>query len=136
MGMCLQQDNTEESKNAKMKSSKIEQDLCEQAKSEVNVVKILMLGEFNCRLCAHHKRFLTATEAGWRFCGCFHTVNAQMILPVCVSGAAESGKSTLLKQIRILYSHGFSKPELVSFKVVTVARRGTSFQAVETKLVL
>lgn len=56
-----------------------------------------------------------------------------MILPVCVSGAAESGKSTLLKQIRILYSHGFSKPELVSFKVVTVARRGTSFQAVETK---
>ncbi|XP_075880401.1 guanine nucleotide-binding protein G(o) subunit alpha-like isoform X1 [Nelusetta ayraudi] len=74
MGMCLQQDNNEESKNAKMKSSKIEQDLHEQARSEVNVVKILMLG------------------------------------------AAESGKSTLLKQIKIIYSHGFSKPELLSFK--------------------
>lgn len=49
----------------------------------------------------------------------------------CVSGAAESGKSTLLKQIRILYSHGFSKAELVSFKVMTVTQRGACHQAVE-----
>lgn len=50
---------------------------------------------------------------------------------VCVSGAAESGKSTLLKQIKIIYSHGFSKPELVSFKVLTSAHNST-FHAVET----
>lgn len=58
MGMCLQQDNNEESKNAKMKSSKIEQDLYEQARSEVNVVKILMLGKLNYGFCVHHKAFL------------------------------------------------------------------------------
>lgn len=46
MGMCLQ-DITEESKKAKLQSSKIEQDLCEHARTEMNVVKILMLGKLN-----------------------------------------------------------------------------------------
>lgn len=44
MGLCLQQDVTEESKKAKLQSSQIEQDLCEHARMEMNVVKILMLG--------------------------------------------------------------------------------------------
>lgn len=49
--MCLHQDVTEESKKAKLQSSKIEQDLCEHAKAEMNVVKILMLGR-----CIHGNR--------------------------------------------------------------------------------
>ncbi|XP_077382000.1 guanine nucleotide-binding protein G(o) subunit alpha-like isoform X2 [Festucalex cinctus] len=72
--MCLRQDVTEEGKKAQLRSSKIEQDLSEQAQNEKNLVKILMLG------------------------------------------AAESGKSTLIKQIKIIHSHGFSKQELISFK--------------------
>lgn len=32
-------------------------------------------------------------------------------------GAAESGKSTLVKQMKIIHSHGFTKQELLSFKV-------------------
>lgn len=32
-------------------------------------------------------------------------------------GAAESGKSTLVKQMKIIHSHGFTKQELASFKV-------------------
>lgn len=32
-------------------------------------------------------------------------------------GAAESGKSTLVKQMKIIHSHGFTKEELTSFKV-------------------
>lgn len=36
---------------------------------------------------------------------------------VYVPGAAESGKSTLIKQIKIIHSRGFSKQELISFKV-------------------
>lgn len=44
MGLCLNQDVTEEGKKAKIRSSKIEQDLTEYARSEKNVVKILMLG--------------------------------------------------------------------------------------------
>uniref|UniRef100_A0A3P8YES9 Guanine nucleotide-binding protein G(O) subunit alpha n=2 Tax=Esox lucius TaxID=8010 RepID=A0A3P8YES9_ESOLU len=70
--------NTEEEKRAKMQSSKIEQDLFEQAKLEVNVIEILLLG------------------------------------------AAESGKSTLVKQIKVMHSHGFSKPELISFKTAVL----------------
>ncbi|XP_071780389.1 guanine nucleotide-binding protein G(o) subunit alpha-like [Centroberyx gerrardi] len=88
MGMCLHQDITEEDKRAKIQSSKIEQDLCEHAKTEMNVVKILMLG------------------------------------------AAESGKSTLIKQIKIIHSHGFSKQELISFKPAVLDNLLTSMKFV------
>nr|XP_046190507.1 guanine nucleotide-binding protein alpha-3 subunit-like isoform X1 [Oncorhynchus gorbuscha]XP_046195936.1 guanine nucleotide-binding protein alpha-3 subunit-like isoform X1 [Oncorhynchus gorbuscha] len=76
MGQCLssEQDLTEEGKKAKLQSAKIDRDLYEYAKREMNVVKILMLG------------------------------------------AAESGKSTLVKQMKIIHSHGFTKQELSSFK--------------------
>ncbi|XP_053706656.1 guanine nucleotide-binding protein G(o) subunit alpha-like isoform X1 [Synchiropus splendidus] len=88
MGLCLRQGITEEAKKAKLKSSRIEQDLCEQAKTEMNVVKILMLG------------------------------------------AAESGKSTLIKQIKIIHSHGFSKPELITFKPAVLDNLLTSMKFV------
>lgn len=45
--MCLHQDITEEGKKAKIQSTRIEQDLCEHAKMEMNVVKILMLGKLD-----------------------------------------------------------------------------------------
>ncbi|KAF3700148.1 Guanine nucleotide-binding protein G(o) subunit alpha [Channa argus] len=88
MGMCLHQEITEEAKKAKLQNSKIEQDLCEQAKTELNVMKILMLG------------------------------------------AAESGKSTLIKQIKIIHSHGFSKQELISFKPAVLDNLLTSMKFV------
>ncbi|XP_034448874.1 guanine nucleotide-binding protein G(o) subunit alpha-like [Hippoglossus hippoglossus] len=88
MGMCLHQDVTEEGKKAKLQSSKIEQDLCEHARTEMNVVKILMLG------------------------------------------AAESGKSTLIKQIKIIHSHGFSKQELISFQASVLDNLLTSMKFV------
>ncbi|XP_076609380.1 guanine nucleotide-binding protein G(o) subunit alpha-like [Chaetodon auriga] len=88
MGMCLHQDVTEEGKQAKLQSSKIEKDLCEHARSEMNVVKILMLG------------------------------------------AAESGKSTLIKQIKIIHSHGFSKQELITFKPAVLDNLLTSMKFV------
>ncbi|XP_028266976.1 guanine nucleotide-binding protein G(o) subunit alpha-like [Parambassis ranga] len=88
MGLCLTQDVTEEGKKAKIRSSKIEQDLTEYARSEKNVVKILMLG------------------------------------------AAESGKSTLIKQIKIIHSHGFSTRELMSFKPAVLDNLLTSMKIV------
>ncbi|XP_041838472.1 guanine nucleotide binding protein (G protein) alpha v1 isoform X3 [Melanotaenia boesemani] len=74
MGLCLGTEITEE-KKAKIHSAKIDRDLYEYAKREMNVVKILLLG------------------------------------------AAESGKSTLVKQMKIIHSNGFTKQELSSFKV-------------------
>ncbi|XP_036945286.1 guanine nucleotide-binding protein G(o) subunit alpha-like isoform X1 [Acanthopagrus latus] len=88
MGVCLHQDVTEEGKKAKLQSSKIEQDLCEHARTEMNVVKILMLG------------------------------------------AGESGKSTLIKQIKIIHSHGFSRQELLSFKPAVLDNLLTSMKFV------
>ncbi|XP_049602151.1 guanine nucleotide-binding protein G(o) subunit alpha-like isoform X1 [Syngnathus scovelli] len=88
MEMCLGQDVTEEGKKAKVRSSKIEQDLSEQAQNEMKVVKILMLG------------------------------------------TAESGKSTLIKQIKIIHSHGFSKQDLISFKPAVIDNLLTSMKFV------
>ncbi|XP_010769175.1 guanine nucleotide-binding protein G(o) subunit alpha-like isoform X1 [Notothenia coriiceps] len=86
MGLCP--DITEEGKKAKLRSSKIEQDIFEHARTEMNVVKILMLG------------------------------------------AAESGKSTLIKQIKIIHSHGFSKQDLMSFKAAVLDNLLTSMKFV------
>ncbi|KAI4822508.1 hypothetical protein KUCAC02_008051 [Chaenocephalus aceratus] len=86
MGLCP--DITEEGKKAKLRSSKIEQDIFEHARTEMNVVKILMLG------------------------------------------AAESGKSTLIKQIKIIHSHGFSKQDLMSFKPAVLDNLLTSMKFV------
>lgn len=58
MGMCLHQNITEESKKAKLQSSKIERELCEHAKTEMNVVKLLMLGKLkHIHVCVFKLRF-------------------------------------------------------------------------------
>ncbi|XP_028978088.2 guanine nucleotide binding protein (G protein) alpha v1 [Esox lucius] len=90
MGLCLgsEQDLTEEGKKAKIQSVKIDRDLYEYAKREMNVVKILMLG------------------------------------------AAESGKSTLVKQMKIIHSNGFTKQELTSFKPAVLDNLLTSMKFV------
>ncbi|XP_048467015.1 guanine nucleotide binding protein (G protein) alpha v1 [Rhincodon typus] len=74
MGLCLGSESTAEERQARLRSEKIDRVLCEYAKQEQNVVKILLLG------------------------------------------AAESGKSTLVKQMKIIHSHGFTEEELISFK--------------------
>ncbi|XP_068448464.1 guanine nucleotide binding protein (G protein) alpha v1 isoform X2 [Clinocottus analis] len=88
MGLCLGTDVTEEQKKARIHSAKIDKDLYEYAKREMNVVKILLLG------------------------------------------AAESGKSTLVKQMKIIHSHGFTKQELTSFKPAVLDNLLTSMKFV------
>lgn len=88
MGLCLGSEVTEEGKKAKIQSVKIDRDLYEYAKREMNVVKILLLG------------------------------------------AAESGKSTLVKQMKIIHSHGFTKQELSSFKPAVLDNLLTSMKFV------
>ncbi|XP_051977607.1 guanine nucleotide-binding protein G(o) subunit alpha-like isoform X2 [Xyrauchen texanus] len=88
MGLCLGSEVKEEDKKAKILSAQIDRDLYENAKREMNVVKILMLG------------------------------------------AAESGKSTLVKQMKIIHSHGFTKQELASFKPAVLDNLMTSMKFV------
>uniref|UniRef100_A0A8C6WR72 Guanine nucleotide binding protein (G protein) alpha v1 n=1 Tax=Neogobius melanostomus TaxID=47308 RepID=A0A8C6WR72_9GOBI len=88
MGLCLGTEVTEEEKKARVYSAKIDRDLYEHAKREMNVVKILLLG------------------------------------------AAESGKSTLVKQMKIIHSNGFSKQELSSFKPAVLDNLLTSMKFV------
>ncbi|XP_015212129.1 guanine nucleotide binding protein (G protein) alpha v1 isoform X2 [Lepisosteus oculatus] len=88
MGLCLGSEMTEEEKRARIHSDKIDRDLYEYAKQEMNVVKILMLG------------------------------------------AAESGKSTLVKQMKIIHSHGFTRKELISFKPAVLDNLLTSMKFV------
>lgn len=88
MGLCLGTEVTEEEKKARIQSTKIDRDLYEHAKREMNVVKILLLG------------------------------------------AAESGKSTLVKQMKIIHSNGFTKQELTSFKPAVLDNLLTSMKFV------
>ena len=107
MGLCLHQGVSEEDKKARGHSSKIEQDLCdEQAKRETNVVKILLLGEC-CWQAEKVKPII------FIFC-CSACINWSNDL---LAGPAESGKSTLVKQMKLIHSCGFTKQELISFKV-------------------
>ncbi|KAL2100662.1 hypothetical protein ACEWY4_002423 [Coilia grayii] len=45
-----------------------------------------------------------------------HAKRESHVVKILLLGAAESGKSTLVKQIKIIHNHGFSKQELLSFK--------------------
>ncbi|XP_056105914.1 guanine nucleotide binding protein (G protein) alpha v1 isoform X1 [Rhinichthys klamathensis goyatoka] len=49
---------------------------------------------------------------------------------VLILGTPESGKSTLVKQMKIIYSHGFNKQELISFKAAVLDNLLTSLKFV------
>ncbi len=70
MGLCLGTEVTEE-KKARIHSAKIDRDLYEYAKREMNVVKILLLGE-------------TDQELTWMFCtwGLAHALYSIRTAPV------------------------------------------------------
>ncbi|KTG05364.1 hypothetical protein cypCar_00010577 [Cyprinus carpio] len=52
------------------------------------------------------------------------------LVKILMLGAAESGKSTLVKQMKIIHSHGFTKPELASFKPAVLDNLLTSMKFV------
>lgn len=113
MGLCLGTELTEE-KKARIRSAKIDRDLYEFANMEMNVVKILLLGE-SAKVWRPVCVSARATVAGI-FVGSDDNKNDLdcFYLP---PGAAESGKSTLVKQMKIIHSHGFTQQELITFKV-------------------
>ncbi|KAG7267503.1 hypothetical protein CRUP_008264 [Coryphaenoides rupestris] len=49
---------------------------------------------------------------------------------ILLLGAAESGKSTLVKQMKLIHSHGFTKQELISFKPAVLDNLLTSMKFV------
>ncbi|KAL4648660.1 guanine nucleotide-binding protein G(o) subunit alpha-like [Arapaima gigas] len=52
------------------------------------------------------------------------------VVKILLLGAAESGKSTLVKQMKIIHSHGFTKQELASFKPAVLDNLLTSMKFV------
>lgn len=125
MGLCLGTELTEE-KKARIRSAEIDRDLYEFAKMEMNVVKILLLGE-SANVWRPVCVSARATAAGI-FVGSDDNKNDEAFrtcfyLP---PGAAESGKSTLVKQMKIIHSNGFTKQELITFKVAKKAQIQTA----------
>ncbi|XP_066509641.1 guanine nucleotide-binding protein G(o) subunit alpha-like [Hoplias malabaricus] len=52
------------------------------------------------------------------------------VVKILLLGAAESGKSTLVKQMKIIHSHGFTQQELTSFKPAVLDNLLTSMKFV------
>ncbi|XP_034044635.1 guanine nucleotide-binding protein G(o) subunit alpha-like [Thalassophryne amazonica] len=88
MGLCFASEVPEEERKARIHSSRIDRDLHEAAKRDLNVVKILLLG------------------------------------------AAESGKSTLVKQMKIIHGNGVTQQELRRFKPAVLDNLLTSMKFV------
>ena len=99
MGGCVSQ--TPEEREAKSRSSAIDRDLRQDAKEFENTIKILLLGMRSAVL-----------VVGSVMCLCQFGP-----LIIALLGAGESGKSTLVKQMKIIHGDGYSTNELTSFKV-------------------
>ncbi|CAG06030.1 unnamed protein product, partial [Tetraodon nigroviridis] len=52
------------------------------------------------------------------------------VVKILLLGAAESGKSTLVKQMKIIHSHGFTRQELLTFKPAVLDNLLTSMKFV------
>lgn len=89
MGACLTLER-EEGK-ARRRSEEIDRQLGELARQQNNVIKILLLGKNLWKL-------------------------GYISLRMCILGAGESGKSTLVKQMKIIHADGFTHAELSSFR--------------------
>lgn len=91
MGGCLTLER-EEGK-ARRRSEEIDRQLGELAKQQNNVIKILLLG-------------MLISSCIWDF----------IMMWLFIIGAGESGKSTLVKQMKIIHADGFTHAELSSFR--------------------
>ena len=91
MGGCISPQTPEE-REARSRSSAIDRNLRQDAKEFENTIKILLLG----------------------MCCNIQTVVCTSCL---LTGAGESGKSTLVKQMKIIHGDGYKVNELNSFKV-------------------
>lgn len=89
MGGCIGA-TTPEEREAKSRSSAIDRNLRQDAKEFENTIKILLLGNL---------------------------VTYELFMTCCNVGAGESGKSTLVKQMKIIHGDGYKVNELNSFKV-------------------
>ena len=93
MGGCgskVHADGMVQTKQTKATNKQIEERMLQDAEEERRIIKCLLLG-------AHHT--------------CAHLLKR---LAFAFAGAGECGKSTILKQMRILHLNGFSKEERVS----------------------
>ncbi|KAK1798995.1 hypothetical protein P4O66_007265 [Electrophorus voltai] len=102
---------SEEEKRASNRSAKLDRELQAQARNDTHVVKMLMLANmvFACL------SFGQPTSRS--FCS----------KPL---GTPESGKSTLLKQMKIIHNCGFTKEELATFKPAVLDNLLTSMKFV------
>lgn len=96
------------------RNADIEKALREDKKRLAREIKILLLG----------KPMADGTIIQLR---CRHSAN-------CVSGAGESGKSTILKQMKMIYAEGFSPADRKQWRVVIFTNLVNAFQTILTAM--
>lgn len=95
MGTCASQPDRAE----KARSDEIDKQIEEDSKRYKRECKILLLGAF-----------LRPS---------FYSLLRLMVInPSCSTGSGESGKSTIVKQMKIIHQDGFSQAELLAFRPI------------------
>ena len=99
MGIC----ESSESKAQAAESAKIDRELAKAREQAEKTVKLLLLGlHMRCGARSHQAAILSPINI-------VHMFNFS-------AGAGESGKSTLVKQMKIIHGDGYTNEELISFK--------------------
>jgi guanine nucleotide-binding protein subunit alpha len=95
MGICM----SVEDKAERDESLRIDRELEEDQKRLKRECKILLLGK-------KKKNFY-----------CENSLCCENLIHICHIGSGESGKSTIVKQMKIIHQNGYSKEELLSWKL-------------------
>lgn len=135
MGNCVSAQDREE----KARSDAIDRQIEEDSRKFRKECKILLLGTylpFYFTLCLFHF-LLIQIFPGWRLLDLFPSTtlirSTSSLCSLCSypnSGSGESGKSTIVKQMKIIHQNGFTKNELMTFRPTIYRNTLDSAQAI------
>lgn len=111
-----------EEKEGRARNEEIENQLRRDRMMQRNEIKMLLLGKFNLyRLCKCH---------GHPFSQAGRIRLAEAIMLTAQPGAGESGKSTILKQMKLIHEGGYSRDERESFKEIIFSNTVQSMRVI------